>query len=86
MMENPRSVSPYERYGVAMPDTDAALRRHIWAATDTLSGLADRYLGDWREWRRIARRNKIADPRRLATGTLLIIPQGSLQKGAYESL
>ena len=85
MMDNPRSISPYERYGVAAPDADAALRRHVWNATDTLSGLADKYLGDWREWRRIARRNQIADPRRIETGTLLIIPQRSLDKGAYES-
>jgi nucleoid-associated protein YgaU len=66
-------------------EADAALRRHVFAATDTLSGLADRYLGDWREWRRIARRNLIADPRRIEPGTVLIIPQRPLQKGAYES-
>ena len=79
-----RSISPYERYGTAHPDTDAALRVHVFATTDTLSGLAQKYLADWRLWRALADRNQIVDARRIATGTQLIIPIAPLEKGRDE--
>lgn len=80
-----RSVSPYERYGKATPARDAALRVHVFAVTDTISTLAEQYLGDWRLWRLIATRNAIADVRQIAPGTALIIPARELERGRYES-
>lgn len=41
---------------------------------ETLSALAAQEYGDPGQWRLIARRNRITDPRRLAPGTLLVIP------------
>lgn len=79
-----RSISPYERYGQATPPADAALRVHTVAATDTLSYLAEKYLGDWRLWRTLARRNGIADPRQLVVGQRLVIPAAPQERGAYE--
>lgn len=81
-----RSVSPYERYGRAFPNADASLQVHVFIATDTISAVADRYYGDWRLWRIIAVRNRIADVRQIVAGTPLIIPQRPLQTGRYESL
>lgn len=79
-----RSVSPFEQYGKATPQTDVALRVHVFASTDTLSGLAQQYLGDWRLWREIAQRNGVSDPRRIPTGTVLLIPPRTLSRGEYE--
>jgi nucleoid-associated protein YgaU len=79
-----RSISPYERYGQAVPLTDSALRLHTYSATDTLSNLAEKYYDDWRKWRIIADRNQIKDPRRIKVGTVLIIPQLPLEKGEFE--
>lgn len=81
-----RSISPFERYGVALPDSDASLQIHTFTSTDTISGIADQYFGDWREWRVIAERNKIEDVRQIATGTQLVIPRRPLETGRYESL
>lgn len=81
-----RSISPYERYGKAAPLSDARLRIHTVDATDTISLLAERYLGDWRLWRLIANRNSTIDVRQLVPGTQLIIPQRPLERGSYESL
>lgn len=80
-----RSISPYERYGIAVPNTDAVLQIHTFIVTDTISLLADRYFGDWRLWRLIAERNAIADVRTIEPGTQLIIPQRPLRSGLYES-
>lgn len=80
-----RSVSPYERYGIATPVEDSALQIHVFSATDTISLLAEKFYGDWRLWRVIANRNKIVDPRKIAVGTELIIPQQPLDKGIYKS-
>ena len=81
-----RSISPYERYGYATPNVDATLRIHTFVVTDTISQLAEQYLGDWRLWRLIAARNAIADVRDIDPGTQLIIPRRELEKGRYESL
>ena len=81
-----RSISPYERYGKARPLEDAALKIHIFTITDTLSNLAEKYLGDWRKWRIIATRNNIIDPRQIEAGTTLIIPRSSLVHGSYEKI
>jgi nucleoid-associated protein YgaU len=72
-----RSISPYERYGELSPDTDAYLEEYVFKATDTLSGLASRFYGDWRLWRLIADRNNIIDVRQIEPGTILLIPQQS---------
>lgn len=80
-----RSVSPYERYGVARPFEDAVLQTHVYTATDTISALAQKYLGDWRKWRVIAERNALKDVRQIEIGTILIVPRIPLQTGRYES-
>jgi hypothetical protein len=41
---------------------------------DTLSGIAARFYGDPLQWRPIAQANGIANPRRLRSGTTLLIP------------
>lgn len=80
-----RSISPYERFGKAAPAGDAQLRIHTFVVTDTVSGLAEKYLDDWRLWRLIAERNEIGDVRKIEPGTLLIIPRRPPEKGTYES-
>ncbi len=80
-----RSPTPYERYGHAKPITEARLRIHVVNVTETISGLAYRYLGDWRLWRQIAERNAIDDVRQITPGTELIIPRRELEKGSFES-
>jgi nucleoid-associated protein YgaU len=80
-----RSISPFERYGKAFPDADASLQIHVFAVTDTISAIAEKYYGDWRLWRVIAERNKIGDVRQIPTGTELVIPRRPLETGRYES-
>lgn len=80
-----RSVSPYEKYGATRSLDDAALQIHVFAATDSLSGIAQKYYGDWKLWRIIAERNNITDVRRIEVGTDLIIPRRPLARGRYES-
>lgn len=80
-----RSISPYERYGVPNPFADAALRAHTFMVTDSISKLAEAYLGDWRLWRVIAERNEISDVRQITPGTQLLIPRRPLETGRYES-
>ncbi len=70
-----RSVSPFERFGAYFPIEDAVLTVHLFVSGETLSGLAHKYYGDWRLWRTIADRNKILDPRRIAPGTQILIPE-----------
>ena len=85
-MKGQRSISPYERYGAAFPNADAVLQVHFFSVTDTLSGIAEKYYGDWRLWRVIAKRNNIADVRQIEIGTELIIPRRPMETGRYESL
>ncbi len=80
-----RSISPFERYGRFNPQTDANLRVHVFDVTETITGLAHRYFGDWRLWRLIADRNNIADVRRIEPGTPLLIPERPVQRGRYAS-
>lgn len=81
-----RSISPYERYGKARPIEDAVIRVHVFSATDTISGIAEKYYEDWRLWRVIAERNNLTDVRQITIGTELIIPRRPLERGSYESL
>lgn len=83
-LNDPRSISPYERFGQYRPDEDANLREHIFRDGDTISGLAHRYFGDWRLWRLIATRNKLEDVRKIPSGKMLLIPERPLEKGRFE--
>ena len=56
----------------ASPDFDKA---YVVRAGDTLSGMAAAAYKDPRQWREIARRNGIADPRRLTPGQALTVPR-----------
>lgn len=80
-----RSISPFERYGAARPVADAVLQTHVFTVTDTISALANKYLGDWRLWRLIAERNNLTDVRQIEIGSLLVIPRVPLKTGRYES-
>lgn len=81
-----RSISPYEQFGGAVPVTDTFLAEHVFVDGETLSGLAHRYFGDWRMWRLIAERNGVADPRTIAPGAVLLIPNRPVEGGSFESL
>ncbi|MBX6772798.1 MAG: LysM peptidoglycan-binding domain-containing protein [Chloroflexi bacterium] len=81
-----RSISPYERWGEPGSASAALMREHICNATETLTGLAHRYYGDWRLWRVIADANGIIDPRRIAPGTRLLIPPRPIERGTFESV
>lgn len=48
-------------------------RTHVVRSGETLQAIALRYLGDWREWTRIATLNDLA-PGQPASGTVLTIP------------
>lgn len=80
-----RSITPFERYGQSNPDADAHLVEYTWRALDTITGVADRFYGDWRQWRVIAERNGLRDVRTIEPGTVLLIPPQPLETGAYES-
>jgi nucleoid-associated protein YgaU len=54
-------------------------------AGDTISGIANRFYGDWRLWRLIADRNELVDVRELSIGTRLLLPPKPLEKGRFES-
>jgi nucleoid-associated protein YgaU len=80
-----RSISPFERWGGLSPYSDAFLREHVYAAHETLTGLAHRYYNDWRLWRLIADRNTVLDPREIEAGTRLLIPDIPLEFGSFET-
>lgn len=79
-----RSKSPFEEFGEYIPLEDAALTFHLYTAGESLSGLAHRYYDDWKLWRIIADRNNIDDPRQIAPGTQLTIPERPLLLGTLE--
>ena len=80
-----RNVSPIERHSEAAPQDDAELSSLIFAEGQTLALIAGEYYGDWRLWVLIATYNAITDPRRIAPGTIILIPQRPLVVGDYES-
>lgn len=84
-MISERSIPPFERFGVYTPPSEAILTEHEFVTGETLSGLAHRYYGDWREWRFIADTNNISDPRSIPVGTILIIPELPPQTGEFSS-
>jgi nucleoid-associated protein YgaU len=77
-----RSVSPYERFGQVSPASDAFLVTHTVDASETITGIAYKHYQDWTAWREIADRNDIYDPRQIAPGTLLLIPERPLEGGS----
>lgn len=80
-----RSITPFERFGQSNPDADAHLVEYVFRALDTITGIAHRFYGDWRNWRVIADRNNIVDVRTIEPGTVLLIPPRPLESGRYES-
>jgi nucleoid-associated protein YgaU len=80
-----RSISPYEQFGEVAPVTDSFLALHVFDASETITGLAHRYYEDWTLWRLIADRNGIIDPRQIAPGTQLLIPEKPRELGSFES-
>ena len=79
-----RSISPYERHGQYRPEEDANLQEYVFNDSDTVTGLAHRFYGDWRLWRLIADRNDIVDVRKIPSGTVLLIPERPLERGRFE--
>jgi hypothetical protein len=61
-----------EQLDLSSPDRTHA---HVTAQTDTLAGIANRYYQRPADWRPIAGRNGIDDPRRLAIGLVLEVPR-----------
>lgn len=49
-------------------------KRRVLSADNTIWLLANREYDDPREWRRIARRNRIDDPRAIRPGAVLVVP------------
>lgn len=79
-----RSVSPYEEFGSFHPDEDASLQEHAFRDGDTISGLAYKFYGEWKQWRLIADRNKLEDVRQIPIGKVLLIPERPLERGRFE--
>ncbi len=67
--------------GAAAPPALAedALTPYEVRAGDTLYQLAQRYLESPEDWRRLARLNRVSDPRRLPVGATLLIPMDRLR-------
>jgi hypothetical protein len=84
-MSQERSISPFERWGGLSPLRDAFLLEHVYAAHETITGLAHRYYDDWRLWRVIAEKNSLTDVRAIPVGVRLLIPPRPVEKGRYES-
>ncbi len=49
-------------------------KRRVLTADDSLWAMAAREYGNVREWRRIARANRVENPRALRSGTVLVLP------------
>ena len=81
-----RSIPPYELYGEAVPVTNAGLRVYVFKEGDTITGIAHKFYGNFSLWRLIADRNSIYDPRQVAVGTELLVPELPAETGRFESL
>lgn len=79
------NISAYQAYGHYTPVADARLRTHLFKDGEDIDGLAHFYYGDRRLWPLIAERNSINDVRRIAPGTVLLIPETELEDGLFES-
>jgi nucleoid-associated protein YgaU len=80
-----RSIPPYEEFGEVAPVEDSYLTLHVFDATETVTGLSQRFYGDWKLWRLICDRNNVTDPRQIEPGTMLLIPERPLEMGRFES-
>lgn len=49
-------------------------RVHVVRSGETLQAIAAKYLGDWKEWHRIAAANDL-EPGQVPSGTVLVIPE-----------
>jgi nucleoid-associated protein YgaU len=58
------------------PDVE---KTYVVRRGDSLSGIAERIYRDPTRWREIARANRVHDPRRVATGTVLELPRLALE-------
>jgi hypothetical protein len=58
---------------------------YVTKAGDTLIGLADRALVKQRDWRPVARVNKVADPHLLPVGKTLVIPPALLRREPFDA-
>jgi nucleoid-associated protein YgaU len=80
------SPTPFQRYAQAVPQQNAAVKTHVYVDGETLHLIAYRYYGDVILWKDIADFNKVADPRKIAAGTRLLIPPRPLQTGKFVSV
>lgn len=70
----PKAPAPTAGGAAAAATTGAPARTHVVARGDTLYALAVRFYGRGADWPRIADRNGVRDPKRLAVGQKLVIP------------
>lgn len=63
-----------EQFASTKPESSDRTKRRVLTADDNLWLLAHREYGDVSEWRRIARANRIANPRLVRAGTSLTLP------------
>lgn len=71
---SPTPVSPSPAKPVGSTPTSSEKREHVVANGDTMSVIAEKYLGDKNQWQLIAKANPLVDPARMAIGTKLVIP------------
>ena len=80
-----RSITPFEKYGAPNPAPAASMQQYTFRAGDTISGVAQKFYGDWTQWRLIADQNNLVDVRQVVPGTVLLIPPAPLAPGMFES-
>jgi nucleoid-associated protein YgaU len=70
------TAQPLPRSQYADPAPPPQPRVHVVQPKETLYGIARRYYGEGKQWRRIfqANNNRITDPNRIEIGMKLIIP------------
>lgn len=68
-----------DQLGLNSPDRTQS---HVVQGLETLAGIAAKHYRSSADWRRIAERNVINDPRRLTPGTFLAIPPVEKARGA----
>jgi nucleoid-associated protein YgaU len=69
--------SPAETERDAAQTTDLNGEEYVVQTGDTLSGIAERFLGSADQWQQIAQANDIQNPDMLSVGMKLEIPQGA---------
>jgi hypothetical protein len=69
--------SPAETERNAAQSTDLNGEEYVVQTGDTLSGIAERFMGSADQWQQIAQANDIQNPDMLTVGMKLDIPQGA---------